>query len=42
MLFALFVPSDGRISMAHKAGHNTNAEIIEIPTAVAIVIPNCV
>ena len=42
MLFALFVPSDGRIMMAHKAGQSVNAEIMEMPTAVAIVTPNCV
>ena len=42
MLFALFVPSDGRIMMAHKAGQSVNAEIMEMPTAVAIVMPNCV
>ncbi len=38
MLFALFhVPSDGRIMMAHKAGQGVDAEIMEMPTAVAIV-----
>ena len=42
MLFALFVPSYGRIMMAHKAGQSVNAEIMEMPTAVAIVTPNCV
>ena len=42
MLFALFVTSDGRIMMAHKAGQSVNAEIMEMPTAVAIVTPNCV
>ena len=36
MLFALFVPSDGRIMMAHKAGQSVNAEIMEMPTAVAM------
>ena len=36
MLFALFVPSDGRIMMAHKAGQSVNAEIMEMPTAVAL------
>ena len=42
ILLALLVPSDGRIMMAHRAGHRVRAEIMEIPTAVAIVIPNWV
>lgn len=42
ILVALFVPSDGRIIMAQRAGQRINAEIMEIPTDVAIVIPNWV
>ena len=38
----VFVTDDGRIMMAHKAGQSVNAEIMEMPTAVAIVMPNCV
>ena len=42
MLYLPLLPLAGRIHMAHKAGQSVRAFKQEIPTATAMVTPNCV